>query len=409
MALFSLGKDKYNKSLEWVKKHSYYLDSLSESSIEDFVFLENVLENKRIVWLGENGHGVAEHNLLKSKLIEFLYHKMGFRVIAFESGLTECYTANFLKDKLTMEDFIDKSVFSLWKTHETYPLFQFMKATNDMKMIGFDFQPSAKQGLLMEFLDAIPIRLNKDFKESFQHVHKASVDWYHRLGMYKARRKRVPKESLQAFERAFTELTEQIAALNQTLIHLKQEFHTHGLQLQFKVLLKILENKRLFLIHLTNKNRDYLKYRDQIMADNLAWLCQEIYPDEKIIIWAHNNHIYKNVDRSYKPMGTLISEELQEVSYYLGLYMYQGEAAYNKGNILKVSKPPKKSLEDFMNPVDCEVSFLDFSLAEQVDENSWLFRKTVYMDHGTMQTLIIPADQMDGAILVKEVSPAKYI
>ena len=44
--------------------------------------------------LGESGHGVAEFNHAKVRLIKFLHQQMGFDVIAFESGLFECFNAD---------------------------------------------------------------------------------------------------------------------------------------------------------------------------------------------------------------------------------------------------------------------------------------------------------------------------
>ncbi|WP_277586280.1 hypothetical protein [Psychrobacillus antarcticus] len=100
MEIFQSMNKKYTKATEWVTENSYEIDSLTECEIEYFLFLEQVLKDKRIVWLGENGHGIAEHSSLKSNLINFLYSKMGFKVVAFESGLSECYCSNYLKDKL---------------------------------------------------------------------------------------------------------------------------------------------------------------------------------------------------------------------------------------------------------------------------------------------------------------------
>lgn len=36
-----------------------------------------------------------------------------------------------------------------------------------------------------------------------------------------------------------------------------------------------------------------MEWRDQSMMDNLLWLAEEIYPTEKFIVWAHNDHIRK--------------------------------------------------------------------------------------------------------------------
>ena len=52
---------------------------------------------------------------------------MGFKVIAFESGLSECYSSNYLKDDLSVYELMDKSIFSLWKSEETHSLFELVK------------------------------------------------------------------------------------------------------------------------------------------------------------------------------------------------------------------------------------------------------------------------------------------
>ncbi len=51
-------------------------------------FFKAVLKDRRLVQLGESGHGVAEFNHAKVRLIKFLHQQMGFDVIAFESGLS---------------------------------------------------------------------------------------------------------------------------------------------------------------------------------------------------------------------------------------------------------------------------------------------------------------------------------
>lgn len=411
LSIFQSRKKTYNKSIEWVKEHAHLIDSLTESRVDDFDFLEKILKDSRIVWLGENGHGIAEHNLLKAKLIDFLYHKMGFKVIAFESGFTDCYTSNYLKNELSVDELIDKSIFSLWKTEETYPLFQLIKARGDLKLIGFDFQPSSKQSLLMEFLNKINIVFPLEFKRNIQIVEEKTAHWYGRIGKYKAIRKRVPKNILQEYKLIQRELNELIDRLHHILNDIKKDFINNGLELPYKFIQKGLDNKRLFLNHLTDNYRDFSKFRDQIMAANLEWICNELYPNEKIIIWAHNAHIYKNYQTltNYRPMGSLISKPLMDDSYYIGLFMYEGEAALLNRTVYKIGHPPKKSLEDYMNHTDSSVSFLDFSNVTAQPFNKWIFGKTLILEHGTIQKLIIPAEQFNGVFFVKKVSPPRYL
>ena len=409
MPLLQFPARKYKKSVEWVKQHSYKIDSLANAEDHDFDFLENILRDKRIVWLGENGHGIAEHNLLKCKLIHFLYHKMGFKVIAFESGLSECYSANYLKETISLEEFMDTSIFSLWKTEETLPLFKLIKNT-DLNLIGFDFQPSSKRNLFVDFLNKLDMDFPLEFKKNFENVDEALMKWYTCFGSAKSNRKKVPKPVVKEFVLDQRKLAECISSLHKTLKGLEKDFDRKGMHVYFQVIQKVLENKQVLLYNLAKGHRSYGKVRDQMMANNLEWICKEIYPNEKMIVWAHNGHIYKNLKTMlYKPMGSLVSPDIVRQSYYIGLFMYEGKAAFNNGIIYDIKKPPKKSLEDYMNHSNAPVSFLDLSDVLQTESNKWIFRKTIFLESGTMENVMIPADQLDGIFFVKKVSPPHYL
>ena len=62
---------------------------------------------------------------------------------------------------------------------------------------------------------------------------------------------------------------------------------------------------------------DTMEWRDQAMHDNLMWLATEVYPNEKFIVWGHNDHIRKaqsEVMGSPYPitmMGEKLSEEMK--------------------------------------------------------------------------------------------------
>lgn len=78
----------------WAADHAYKLDSIQPvgsngkpDSFQDLEMLKPLLQDKRFVFLGESSHGVAEFNLAKTRLIQFLHQELGYNVLAFESGL----------------------------------------------------------------------------------------------------------------------------------------------------------------------------------------------------------------------------------------------------------------------------------------------------------------------------------
>jgi len=77
--------------------------------------------------------------------------------------------------------------------------------------------------------------------------------------------------------------------------------------------------------------------RDKGMADNIQFLMDELYLDEKIIIWAHNAHITYDQSRRTapggglsnialtNPMGAFLYEARKVEIYTIGLYMIRGQ------------------------------------------------------------------------------------
>ena len=40
-----------------------------------------------------------------------------------------------------------------------------------------------------------------------------------------------------------------------------------------------------------------ISIRDSVMAENFFWMIENVFPEDKIIVWAHNGHICKTNSR----------------------------------------------------------------------------------------------------------------
>jgi erythromycin esterase len=411
MGLFLRNKQNYLDSVEWLSKNSTHLSKPTECTIKDFEFLRSVLKNKRIVWLGENGHNIREHNLMKSKIIEFLHKEMDFKILTFESGLVECFSANYLKENFTAKELLRNSIYSLWATKENLPLFQLIKES-DLNLIGMDINPSSNPDIFLQFIHQLNHLVSQEVIEKIEYIESSVFKWYYRIGQYAAKRKKVPGEILNEFayfkEKTSTSINDLKAYLHEQCV-----LHSEDNEIIYKVkiIIRCLHNRLYFIHHINNNHRTYKKSRETMMKENLEWICNELYPDEKIIIWAHNLHIFKNYKTltRFEPLGSLVSDKIKEQSYYLGLFMYQGETQTDTGQPYKISKPPKKSLEDYMHQVQSPTLFTDFLQLEKNSLNKWIFNKTIFLESGTMQTLFRPREQIDGALFIESISPPEYL
>ncbi|WP_042230294.1 hypothetical protein [Paenibacillus popilliae] len=62
-----------------------------------------------------------------------------------------------------------------------------------------------------------------------------------------------------------------------------------------------------------------------------------------------------------------------------------------------------------MNHQQAEVGFLDFSRMQVKSETKWLSRKTIILEFGSFERLIVPDKQLDAVYFIKNVSPPNYL
>ncbi len=66
-------------------------------------------------------------------------------------------------------------------------------------------------------------------------------------------------------------------------------------------------------------------YRDQMMAANVEWLAGEAFPNQKIVLWAHNGHVKADKSGSSRPMGNWLREVFGDKLYVLGFAIHKGD------------------------------------------------------------------------------------
>lgn len=166
------------------------------------------------------------------------------------------------------------------------------------------------------------------------------------------------------------------------------------------------------------------EFRDKIMAENVEWITNVLYPGKKVILWAHNDHLAKNTSKmlvkengkwinSFTSMGELLNKKLNDKEYVLGLYMNSGKAcsiATQKN--FDISPMPEGSLENNMIKSGYKYSFVD--LSQQKTEsigNSWMFNPMFAGEDGMtsevispMSMMFVPKEQYDGLLLIDKVN-----
>lgn len=378
--------------------------------------LKPLLHDKRIVFLGESSHGVAQFNLAKTRLIQFLHQDMGYNVLAFESGMGNVMNAQGQIDKQAALQTMKDAIFGVWWTKETLPLFDYAKSTQateqPLVLTGFDIQ---QQGA---FTNGDWLQ-NPKLAQQFNEVEKQLAEWssgkdlkgYQKvkatiIDVYKQVKSeiQIKEKELQA---AYPKEPHIVKLMDRTLadrIRLADEYIELTIQSNIDFEQNNIES---FL--------QTMEWRDQAMMENLLWLAEEVYPTEKFIVWAHNDHIRKaqsDVMGSPYPvklMGERLPDIYKKYSYVLGLYMTSGETSNNMGEPMPVLPPVKGSIEDILSSTNKPYTFIDLRNRQNERGNSWMFEPRLSYSWGMIQESLVPRDQYDGILLIDQVNKPTYI
>lgn len=335
-------------------------------------FLDSLLQNKRIVLLGESSHGTEEYSQIKSGIIQYLHEKLGFNVLLMESPMLPGTFINLAPDTIASQALLEHAVQPFWHTTTILQLFEYIRQKN-ICFKGFDpqFMPSPySEKIISSAFENDPviktywITLEKNLAELFND----------------------PKQYILSKKR--------IASAYRTIWDSLQQ-RNNLLPLQ-KWLRQIVMSSKSYYQDINRGNQ-----RDHRMAENIIWLADSLYPTEKIIVWAHNTHIDKAATTPKKAMGKIITDHFGARLFALGFYMINGQTALNNSETIRVKQPLKGSLEDLLSATGFRTTFIETS--------NPVFDKTILTWHwGKDRQPLNPLASYDAVILVNGVSPPKY-
>ncbi|GGG19858.1 erythromycin esterase family protein [Paenibacillus aceti] len=414
----------------WTRDHAYRLETIKpvEGKIEpgsfnDLEMLKPLLHDKRIVFLGESSHGVAEFNQAKTRLIQFLHEEMDYNVLAFESGMSNASIAYGNAVSKSAEQTMKDSIFGVWWSKEILPLFNYLKDTQTtekpLMLTGFDIQtqPPLMDGKWLKD-EKQAERLKQTEEKLADYAGGTDLEAYqkdknHLMGVYnealRTLKAKGTEEHIQALYPSNPMLMKQLERSLQDRVRVADEY----------VELSIKANRSLEEQDYVAYSEHFLKsmeWRDQAMLDNLIWLATEVYPTEKFIVWAHNDHIRKThseVMGTFYPvklMGERLPEEWKKYSYVLGLYPASGRTSDNSGAIHEVLPLEEGSIESIVSKASrSPYTFIDLKYRNNERGNSWMFEPRYTYSWGMFPESLVARDQYDGLLLIDDVHPPQYI
>jgi len=306
----------------------------------DLHFLEEELQGKDVVMLGEYTHMYGNIFEMKARIIEYLHEELSFNTIAMESPMYDIWKMN--QNGFNPEIF-NNAIWGVWGDNEEFQRLVNYIQKNQLKVIGFDSQIINTSTFIDDFFDyceekKIPIKLGED---EMGIVIEGILEDYS-FEKYDI--------SFNEFEKQLQDILKKIDKLEQTDTNFHWNLFTQNL-LSAAREAKINSNP-ILTTDLISKD---LNIRDKEMAHNLLSYMDR-NNDEKIVVWADNIHIMNNnssinrpIAKEFISMGNHIKEKLGEKVYSLAT-IHSNDSLYDK----KWESTPvlKRSFEDKLDEIN---------------------------------------------------------
>ncbi|MCM2268901.1 MAG: erythromycin esterase family protein [Thermoanaerobaculia bacterium] len=407
----------------WLREHAVPLATLDPAApLDDLDFLAERLAGVRVVLLGEATRGDGSALLAKTRLVRYLYERLGYDLLAFECGFYDCGRAwRELRAGADARQAFAGALFALYtEAVEMQPLLGAVAASagaaRPLELAGIDPQGSAEttgRHLLADLRaalggDAIDpgaaaalARIAPGLRELADEAYATGA-----AAVPAEAERRAFRDALAALRGALaTRGGEQLAWWTQVLVNV--EAWAEGSWRLGRWQRGMTQDPALFNL------------RDRQMAENLRWLAAR-HPERKIVVWSLTVHAARNLgdlDASdsavrarlgrMSALGDAIAESFGDAAYAIGVTAAVGRNATPYRAAVELLPPSRGSFEELMTRAGFGAAFVD--LRRPGRGGDWLRRPLVAKPVTYVELLGRWPQHLDGLLFVREMQPAHRV
>jgi erythromycin esterase len=314
---------------QWLATNAIPLKTVQAGNgFDDLRPLEKVLQNARIVALGEATHGTREFFQFKHRMLEFLVTRMGFTAFAIEASYPACMNINdyVVYGKGDRAKALASQGFWTWDTNEVSDMIDWMRQYNSklpeskrVRFLGYDIQHYTQAfGVVRSYLKKVAPDFVPTAEASFKPLRVADENPTAFMEMPDEERHRQFKDSdavVKFLDENRSKFIKQTSAkeFETVLLHarvLYQYADAYGLSAMW-------DEK--------NPANSGGAKRDRYMAENIQTLLNQLGPKAKMVVWAHNGHIAASTwGHDIPAMGSYLRKAYGDGYYALGFTFNHG-------------------------------------------------------------------------------------
>lgn len=403
--------EKDDESLvQWMQVNSAEIETIELiSDNSDLKLLDQIIGDAEVVCIGESRHDIKEQFMLKHRFIKYLVEEMGFTTFVLEESLPHAYRINnyILNGDGNIDEIMaEMPGWFLWDVEEMSAIIQWMhdyntdpSNKNKLKFYGMDIvAPNDALEQVFDYLDEVDPEAyqswrNKDFARDIIDDSFWPNTWqqYAEMSIEKKQTLKKNYESLYAM-----------------IENHKSEGISKTSESEYDWIIRMaycaLQANEMFS---AESRMDMGLIREESMAGNILWIKDNFFPEDKMIVWAHNVHIctdeftMSGEAGSIKGMGYLMKKHLGDNMVAIGGVFDHGHYAERDRTFLAANSSSVDGALAQMGYPLCLLNLKGDSENELVNE--WLNSSNI-MRGQDFEVTCIPGKSFDAIYFTESIS-----
>ncbi|MFZ5826313.1 MAG: erythromycin esterase family protein [Bacillota bacterium] len=337
--------------MNWLASQALPLKGVTPGvGLDDLEPLRTILQDVRLVGVGEATHGTHEFYTMRHRLLEFLVREMGFRILALESPYFGSLKLNeyVLTGKGSAPEAL-RAMHAAMEAREMVAVAEWVRVYNQsapadrqVQILGFDVgAPAVAAKVLATYLERVAPDLMAKAGERIWDAglmrQPAGIPW--------------PQGKTEVLA-SLREVEEYLAANRASLV---DQTSLKEFRLAYDAARHLQQQYGLYMF--PRNNADWWT-RESYMTQNLLSILEAEGPDARAVVWAHNLH----VSTAPGKIGASLKEALNDGYYVLGITFGAGRFRAINAATSPIAGSGGTPTEEEFEVGPAEPGFLEFDL-----------------------------------------------